>query len=118
MEITELKQEVERRTGVPAALLEGDTPEAIFKRARALLAIKEEDTRTTAEQFTGWLDGTPEEYAALSELEDSLRPYSQNVRDGGEVTNLHVPREPKDSFADWWNEQTAYDPRRAGKEFF
>lgn len=92
MDISELKSEVETRTGVPATLLTGETAEEVIAKAKAILAFKKEQEteapQTTAQQFSKWLKQTEgieevdEAGQALTELEDSLRGYSLNIKDG------------------------------------
>lgn len=120
MTLDEFKTEVEQRTGIPASMLNGSTAGEVLMIARTILDFKKEHEqdrpKTTAEQFSEWMDGTPpsKEAEALSELEDSIRPYSYKIRDGGEVTGLPDGRPAKEQFEEWFNNKTAFDPRREG----
>ena len=46
MSIDELKKDIEQRTGVPAAIIQGETNEEVIAHAKALLAFKmQEDAK-------------------------------------------------------------------------
>lgn len=131
MDINELKKEVEVRTGVPASLLTGETSEEIIANAKAILAFKKEQEaeapQTTAQQFSKWLRQTEgieevdEAGQALAELEDSLRGYSLNIKDGGNpyINGKEMPdgRSTAEQFGDWMRGQFAFDPFKDSSNF-
>lgn len=98
MNIEELKQVIEQRTGVQASLLTGETAEEIIARAKAILAFRKDyeaqRRKTTAEQFSAWFNATQginetdAEGEALADIEEAARikagVYPQ-VKDGGEI---------------------------------
>ena len=63
MSIEDVKKDIERRTGVPANLLTGETEEELVAQSKALLAYKKSAApaqipapkRTTREQFAEWI---------------------------------------------------------------
>lgn len=65
MNTEELKQEIAQRTGIPAALLTGETAEENIAQAKALLAYKREHEaqrpKTAQEQFADWIGGQLDE---------------------------------------------------------
>ena len=141
MTLDELKQHIEQRAGVPAALLSGETAEENIAQAKALLAYKKEHTaqqpKSTAKQFADWIGGQIEESdrrkaeclglqytppqtdpagAALAEIEEQARLEAggyPSTHDGGEV-NLGDTRSDKEKFAEWIGQQLAFDPRKDG----
>lgn len=140
MTIEELKQTIAQRTGVPVSLLTGETIEENIAQAKALLAYKKESERqrpkTASEQFAAWAGEQMEEKqqrtaealglqytrpekdpagAALAEIEEALRVAGGGypvVRDGGQIDTSTMPdlRPAREQFADWINQQTAFDP--------
>lgn len=124
MNLENLKNEIEQRTGVPASLLSGETPEENIAQAKAFLAYKREYTeqqpKTAREQFADWMNAKqgidPEdtEGAALADIEEAVRVDAggyPTTKDGGEVQgNMPDPRPAREQFADWFNEKTAYNP--------
>lgn len=122
MNLEDLKNEIEQRTGVPATLLTGETAEENVSQAKALLAYKREyeaqQPKSAKEQFADWMQQkegiAPEdpEGAALADIENSLRLYPTGLRDGGEVTNLPDPRTAREQFADWLDRKGSlkFDP--------
>lgn len=139
MTTEELKQEIAQRTGIPAALLTGETAEENIAQAKALLAYKREHEvqrpKTTREQFADWhneqmderdrqkaaylgLLYTPSQAdpagAALAEIEERARLDAggyPSLQDGGSVNvNLGDTRSAKEQFADWLADRTAFDP--------
>ena len=122
MDINELKQEIEQRTGVPATLLTGETAEENISQAKALLVYKKESAGTEnvspREEFTEWMnekqgiDPLGEAGMALSQIEESMRIQDGGypiVKDGGTIT---VPdgRTVKEQFAEWAYDKMAWDP--------
>lgn len=125
MNLENLKNEIEQRTGVPASLLSGETPEENIAQAKALLAYKREheaqQPKTTAEQFADWMNARqgiyPEdtEGAALADIEEAVRVEAGGypmTRDGGEVNNLADLRPAREKFADWLDQRgdLKFDP--------
>lgn len=63
MDISNIKAEIEKQTGVPASLLNGETVEENIAQAKAILAYKQEagteapqEPQTPAEQFASWFE--------------------------------------------------------------
>lgn len=140
MNIEELKQTIEQRTGVPASLLKGETAEENIAQAKALLAYKRESEqqrpKTATEQFSDWFSGymgerdrqtaaafglhyeapeTDPAGAALADIAEAVRVEGGGypiVRDGGQVdtSKMPDPRPAAEQFADWLGQQTAFDP--------
>ncbi len=139
MTTEELKQEIAQRTGIPAALLTGETAEENIAQAKAILAYKREHEaqrpKTAQEQFSDWLGDQLEARdrqtaatfglnytppakdaagAALAEIEEQARLDAggyPSVHDGGSVNvNLGDTRSAKEQFADWLADRTAFDP--------
>ena len=125
MNLENLKNEIEQRTGVPASLLSGETPEENIAQAKAFLAYKrecaEQQPKTAREQFADWMNAKqgidPEdtEGAALADIEEAVRVAAGGypmTRDGGEVNNLADPRPAREKFADWLDQRgdLKFDP--------
>lgn len=139
MNTEELKQEIAQRTGIPAALLTGETAEENIAQAKALLAYKREHEaqrpKTAQEQFADWIGGqlderdrqtaatfglqyTPRQTdpagAALAEIEEQARLDAGGypiLQDGGSVNvNTGDGRSAREQFADWIGQKTAFDP--------
>ena len=111
MEIENLKQEIENRTGVPAAILSGDTAEENIAQAKALLAYRNSQEKPTRDQFADWLDekmGTTPAAAMdaleLQEIEEAARSAAgyPKVRDGS-VDGKKLPggRSTRELFKNW-----------------
>lgn len=124
----EIKQTISQRTGIPAELLKGDTPDELLTYAKALLTYrKEQETeqpKSTREQFAEWYNataGNTSEYIDIAKMELVEMGYeltmngniSPRVKDAGEVTNLPDPRTPREQFGDWLKEKTTFDPKRS-----
>ena len=120
MTLEESKRDIERRTGVPAALLTGESAEENEVRAMALLAYRREvagqkrTPQSTAERFKAWFDAQMEEEApAPAAAPDPVPPAGYpSLKDAGEVRDLPDPRPARDKFAEWAGDQLAFDPRR------
>ena len=123
MDNDELRQEIEQRTGVPAALLTGETSKEIITRAKTLLEYKKEGEperpKSKLEQFAECMDElqgiepVDEATAALDEIRRSIAPYPE-IHDAGEVdpSRLPDPRSAKEQFAEWFSNKTAFDPTK------
>ena len=128
MTITDFKNLIQERTGVPAALLDGSTPDEILAKARSLIAYRGKteagQPKTTAQQFEEYFrarmgEDVPKDTpgAALDEIEEALRRarggYPQTP-DGGEADHAGLPdgRPAREQFAEWFSQKTACDPRR------
>ena len=136
MNIDELKQTIEERAGIPASLLQAETPEEAIAQAKALLAYKREHTqKTTAEKFGDFaaaqLDArngrlseafglnysyhhTDPAQAALADIEANIK--GSTVIDAGEISSdmLPDPRPASEQFEEWLKKEMAFDPRKAG----
>lgn len=123
MNIEELKQEIESRTGVPASLLTGETAEENIAQAKALLAFRREQEpqrpKTTREQFSEWyraVQGIEEQDAAgaaLAQIEEAARVNAGGypmLQDSGEVAVTADPRPNYEKFADFLHAQAAFNP--------
>lgn len=127
MTADEVKQEIAKRTGIPASLLTGETPEEDFVRAKALLALKRDNQPTTPkstnQQFAEWFKaqlGEEQEedsnMQALKAYEEELRianggyPYLQ---DNGEVPDVDM-RDAKQDFAEHFYQHpgTGFNPKK------
>ncbi len=116
----ELKQEIVQRTGIPADLLTGETAEENIVRAKALIKFAKDRTpeqpKSTRESFAAWFNevqGTEQEdnrMQAITDLENSMRSYPV-LTDGGEAQGMNA-RPAKESFAEWFYQKTAFDPRK------
>lgn len=120
MNIDELKQTIEQRTGVPADLLSGGSEPEIIRQAEDLLSFKQSHEvkrdKTTKEQFGEWLrasQGIEKQdaaSAALSDIKETVKTASgvyPVVRDGGEVAGMpkYTTRE---QFAAWLYDQYSF----------
>ena len=139
MTIEEIKNEIEKNTGVPGYLLTGETAEELLAQAKALLAYREQKKqKSPAEQFADWIGGqleerdkqiaatfglqftptqTDPEGAALAEIEEAARVKAggyPRISDGGEVdpSKLTNQRPAREQFAEWAEQKTAFDPFR------
>ena len=123
MNLDELKQSIEEKTGIPVSLLKGENEEEIIVTAKAMLAYKrEQDAKrpgSTADQFAKWtnaLYGIEEPDtagAALAEIEEAVRVSAGGyplITDGGEVSNLPDSRSTRDQFAEWLAPKVAFNP--------
>ena len=128
MTIEELRQEIEQRTGVPAALLNGETEEENIAQAKALLAYRKDVERTTqpdttAGKFAGWLranDGIERPDTAGAALDDIAKQARMEagsypeVEDGGTpyINGRAAPdtRPAAEQFSEWLQEQAAITP--------
>lgn len=113
----DLKNEIEKRAGVPAYLLTGETEEEILAQAKALIVFKKTyepvEPKSPREQFYEWqrkLDGIEtgdEAGEALAEIENERRPYPFGIRDAGEVEHVPDGKTAKEHFEEWFTEKTA-----------
>lgn len=134
MELEQINALISERTGVPAALLDGQTAEENIAKARAIIEYRSkakpsaERKLTTNEQFAAWLDavmpyGEPQDTnkdpaaAELDRIAEELRiangGYPQ-MEDGGEVDPSRFPdsRPTSVQFAEWFKQETAFNPRK------
>lgn len=127
MNIDELRKTIEQRTGVPASLLTGETPEENIAQAKAMLAYKREygqqREETAAEQFSKWMaeqlgetEPEPKDTAgdALAAIAESVRVESGGypiIRDGGQIDagSMASARSAADLFSEWLESRTAID---------
>lgn len=109
-EIMELKKVAAEKTGVPAKLINGETTEEIAASAIALAAYKRDsyEAKPTREKFAAWFNGdVPAESAPDPILTPPAYP---NVPDGGTPQNLEYSRDPRDAFAEWFGDVSAFNP--------
>lgn len=128
MNIDEIKQEIEKRTGVPASLLNGETAEENIAQAKALLAYKREAEaerpKSTREQFTEWLNAQQNAEAqdtagaALAQIEERARieagGYPILKDNGGAGVDPGDSRTARQQFTEWAEKALAFDPLRNG----
>ena len=124
MNLDEVKQEIEKQTGVPVSLLNGETIEENIAQAKALLAYKREAEaerpKSAKEQFAQWLNaqqGIEDQDTAgqaLAQIEERARVEAGGypiLQDGGSVNvNTGDGRTAKEQFAEWAGQKMAYDP--------
>ena len=117
-----IKEDVSKQTGVPSALLSGNTYEEIEGCAKALINYKQEyrsqfnkhpeEKPTTAEQFSEWMSkahpshtfipaDAEQETPNLMESEP-VRTYPV-IKDGGESQIPQVKDSTARQFAEWFN---------------
>ena len=126
MTAEELKQAIEQKTGISAALIAGDTAEEAIAQARAVLAYRREQEgqrpKSTKEQFAEWFrnqfgETIPDTASAdLDELAEEERVASggyPRVRDGGQISADNIPdlRPVREQFAEWFRNETAFNPK-------
>lgn len=122
MELNELKQTIEQRTGVPASLLTGETAEENIAQARALLAYRKEyeqqRPKDASEQFSEWFNSVhgivEQDHAgeALADIEAQAAadPNSYpEVHDSGELDGALVKGTPREQFGEWFSEHVGLD---------
>lgn len=124
MTTEELKQAIEKQTGIPAALIAADTAEDIIDQARSILAYRrdqeEHRSKTTREQFAEWvrdLYGMEEPdaaNAALEEIAEAVRVDAggfPRVRDGSiDFDGVPDSRPVREQFTLWLRDQMAFNP--------
>lgn len=131
----ELKAYIESVTGVPAALMNGTTPEEIITSARALLAFKQTAPesenapgKTPAELFAGWLNAlegnAPAETEAdkaraeLDKLAEMVRtarggyPYTADPGEANAPADQDAGKTPAELFAEWAQTKTEFNPAK------
>lgn len=130
MSIEELKQEIEKRTGVPAAMLPDDADGAL-NRARDLLLFKHRhkpEVATNADLFGKWLhdqagyeknDSVTQELDALSDIHREIIGGYPDLKDGGtpyQMVENDDPAggDPRKSFEMWFRDTSAFNPRKEG----
>lgn len=125
MNTDELRQEITRRTGLPADLLTGGTSEEVLARAKVLLKYKQDSDaaapKPTREGFAEWLkvqmgtdDEQPAPDAVLSDLDEAVRIAAggyPEVQDTGafDVTKLPDARDTREQFAEFMTEQLSFN---------
>ncbi len=129
MTLDELKQEIEKRTGVPASLLQGNTTEDTLSIAKDLLMIRNgyraHEAMTNAEKFSRWFNdqmgenGEPlnNDFLALDEIAEQVRIDNggyPRTADPGEIDTSNMPdgRSTAEQFEEWMNKQFTFDPFR------
>lgn len=123
MDNNELKTTIEQQTGIPAALLDGNSADEIITRARDLLSLKRENEpahpESTKDQFAGWIsaqlwqDPPPDRATlALDKIADLFKT-APAVFDGGEIDHTGIPdRTPQEAFETYIKNAVAYNPQR------
>lgn len=127
-EILALKQEAAEKTGVPANLIKGETTEEIAASAFALAKFRNEysekadaekraayENMPTRDKFAAWLNGDiPAEPAAEPTPTPPAYPI---VPDGGTPQNIEYRQDPRDAFAEWFGDVSAFNPRKTYGNF-
>ena len=126
MNLEDIKRMIEEKTGVPAALLNGKTPEENISIARTLLDLRsekanEQKQENTAEKFKSWFDDefSSAEDAARDSSEDAFSDIAEIIRiaaggyprakDAGEISGLPDGMKAKDQFSEWFENQMSFD---------
>lgn len=104
-----IREIVSHETGVPVALLRGDTFEECRSRAAELIDFRDSVSETrrqgksTREQFSEWFNGT--------ETEPEPVPSSYpSVRSAGNAGQDYQSRTPLEEFREWFYHKTAWRP--------
>lgn len=122
----DIKQEIAQRTGIPATLLTGETPEENIVRAKALLAFKRSNTpeqpKSNREQFAAWFREASGQDPQEDDSMQALKAYEEELRvanggfprlnDAGEVQNMPDGRTSKEAFREWFWDRAAFNPRK------
>jgi len=97
MQLEEIKMTIEKQTGIPAALLNGETAQENIALARAYLKYKAEQggktRKTPREQFYEWMNVEDEKNALLSQIEAELISEVSKSGTGNKST--------REQFAEW-----------------
>ncbi len=121
MTIDEVRQIISERTGVPADLLTGETPEEIVTRAKALIALKvqhQNNPQTPKEQFARFMQANftgedADPFQDLKDVAEDIREasggYSRKITDAGEASHSSNGT-AKEQFAQFMADKLAYDP--------
>lgn len=126
MTIDELKQAIEQRTGVPAALLNGETAEENIALAKTLLAYKKEHEaqrpKSTSELFAEWftakqgIETRDAAGEAMADIEEAVRVEAGGYPIVKDATMDYRPlpdsRPAREQFAEWFSKKTAWDPKK------
>lgn len=129
MTVEEIKQEINKKTGIPVYLLTGETIEENIARAKAILAYRKEQAeqyeaerpKTTSEQFADWMQAQsgeerteqPDaETQALLDLEESLQVVPNIMDNGNAYAQKEMPdgRTTAEQFGAWMSKQFAFNP--------
>lgn len=130
MELNELKEQIESKTGIPSKLLTSDTADGCITMAKQLIDFRDESKEqkpiTAKEAFTTWMEQMhPSDHRVKtdSEIIDDLveqyrldnggYPSTKEIQDGGSV-NLPEHKTAKQELADFMNEKSAFDPFKHG----
>lgn len=125
MNLEELKQTIEKETGVPASLLKGETVEENIAQAKALLIYRQtaeaKRPKTTTEQFIDFMnarEGTEQPDTtgqALASIEEAARIDAGGypiIKDNGFV-ETGSQKSARDAFAEFASKKLAFDPFRS-----
>ena len=114
MKVEELKQIIEKRAGVPANLLTGETIEENISQAKALIVFKKQQeqkagqTASAREQFAAWLTTGQNKsnndlaMEAITTIEKSIKENNRQAA-GGEASGTGSGKSAKEQFAAWLN---------------
>lgn len=127
MNVEELKQIIEQRTGVPASLLAGETAEENIAQAKALLAYKKvaeaQHPKDCRDKFIDWLGDNlctrdePQDMAdaELDNIAEAVRVEAGGfpmLKDDGQidVNKMSSGGSAQEQFAEWFGKVSAFDP--------
>ena len=130
IEIMELKKIAAEKTGVPADMISGETTEEIAASAYAIAHFRneyrakakaEEEKRAayenmpTRDKFAAWFNGD----IPAEPLPDPIPtpPAYPIVPDGGTPQNIEYRQNPRDAFAEWFGDVSAFNPRKTYGNF-
>lgn len=108
-----IREIVAHETGVPVALLRGDTFEECRSHAAELIDFKDSVSemkrqgKSTREQFSERFNGTEAE-------PESIPSYPSEVRTAGNADQDYQSRTPLEAFREWFYHKSSYNPFKDG----
>lgn len=111
-----IREIVSHETGVPVALLSGDTFEECRNHAAELLDFKrsveepEMHRKSTREQFAEWFGGCD----SVAEEPETVPSYPSEVRTAGNADQNYQSRTPLEAFREWFYHKSSYNPFKDG----
>lgn len=110
-----IREIVSHETGVPVALLSGDTFEECRSHAAELIDFRDSVAETrrqgksTREQFAEWFGG----YDSIAEEPEPVPSYPSEVRAAGNADHdYNDSRTTLEQFREWFNHKAAWKPAR------
>lgn len=115
--VESIREIVSHETGVPVALLSGDTFEECRNHAAELIDFRDSVAETkrqgksTREQFAEWFGGCD----SIAEEPETVRAYPSEVRTAGNADHDHNDsRTPLEAFREWFYHKSSYNPFQDG----